>query len=187
MNLVQGRECGDCVACCVTLEIQDPQIAKPADVFCKHCTGHGCAIYDTRPPVCRDWYCLWRRDKNLPDNLRPDQCGVIFSIDGDAQARTIFESLFIVARSMENDRSVFNAPAVNAALKILVQDGTGVMPIFLSWELGTKVQFYPSGPFADAIERPHTTPYSTFVIQALGWRARYRELLQSLGMVPNFL
>ena len=111
---------------------------------------------------------------------------MIFSIDGDAQARTIFESFFIVARSMENDRSVFNAPAVNAALKILVQDGTGVMPIFLSWELGTKVQFYPSGPFADAIANPSTTPYANFVVQALGWRARYRELLHSLGMVPNF-
>jgi hypothetical protein len=184
MNLVQGRECGGCVACCKTLEIHDPQIAKPADTLCKHCSGHGCGIYDTRPPVCRDWYCLWRRDQNLPDHLRPDQCGVIFSIDGEDQPRTIFESFFVVGRSLENDRSVFDAPAVNAALQTFAQYGT---PVFLSWELGTKGLLYPNGPLADAIERPSTTPYGTVVVQALGWRARYGELLRSVGIVPNFL
>ncbi len=184
MNLVQGRECGGCVACCKTLEIQDPQIAKPADTLCKHCTGHGCSIYDTRPPTCRDWYCLWRREQNLPDQLRPDQCGVIFSIDGEDRPRTIFESFFVVGRSLENDRSVFDAPAVNAALQVFAQYGT---PVFLSWELGTKGLLYPNGPLADAIERPSTTPYGTVVVQALGWRARYGELLRRVGIVPNFL
>ena len=183
MNLVQGRECGGCVACCKTLEIQDPQIAKPADTLCKHCTGHGCGIYDTRPPVCRDWYCLWRRDQNLPDQLRPDQCGVIFSIDGEDQPRTIFESFFVVGRSLENDRSVFDAPAVNAALQAFAQYGT---PVFLSWELGTKGLLYPNGPLADAIERPSDHAIRHRRRSSPGLARAIRRIAAQRGHSPEF-
>ena len=186
MKLVQGRECGGCVACCKTLEIRDPQLSKPADVLCVHCTGQGCGIYNARPSVCRNWYCLWRQDGNLPDHMRPDKCGVVFSIESHDPPRTIFENLYIIGWSLDRDRSVFDAPPITAALQWLAQNGMGAVPIFCSWQLGVKGLIYPNGPLAHAIENPTTTPYGSFVFQALGWRARYSQLLRSLGHVPNF-
>ncbi|TKW70576.1 MAG: hypothetical protein DI543_28680, partial [Bradyrhizobium icense] len=82
------------------MEINEPELKKPVDVLCKHCTGHSCSIYDSRPSVCRGWYCVWRVEKDLPDDMRPDKCGVMFSLDGDAQPQTIFDNFFIVGRTL---------------------------------------------------------------------------------------
>ena len=58
---IPARACGDCVACCRVLNIDEPDMVKPADQMCMHCTGKGCGIYDSRPNVCRVWDCAWRR------------------------------------------------------------------------------------------------------------------------------
>lgn len=57
-------------------EIQVPEIAKPAGIPCQHLKG-GCAIYDTRPDVCRHWLCGWRLIPGLPENWRPDLSGIL--------------------------------------------------------------------------------------------------------------
>lgn len=55
------HSCGECVLCCVYPEISDPLIGdKPFGTVCKNCTGNSCAIYTTRPQVCRNFECLWR-------------------------------------------------------------------------------------------------------------------------------
>lgn len=188
MALVQGRECGECIACCKFVEINEPELKKPVDVLCKHCTGHSCSIYDSRPSVCRGCYCVWRVEKDLPDDMRPDKCGVMFSLDGDAQPQTIFDNFFIVGRTLKGgDRAAFDSPAVTAALQILTKSGTGAVPLFGSWQLGAKSLLYPNGPLAHAIQHPTTTPFGHLVVEALGWRARYGQVLRSMGMVPNFL
>jgi hypothetical protein len=74
---VPGRECGACDACCVVFEIQEPSIAKPAGVPCRHLTKQGCAIYEQRPNTCRAWLCGWRLIAGLPENWRPDLCGIL--------------------------------------------------------------------------------------------------------------
>lgn len=76
------RSCGTCVACCVTPRIATAEISKDANTVCTHCTGSGCAIYETRPQVCRDYLCLWRKTAEMDDSWRPDKSGVIlFAID----------------------------------------------------------------------------------------------------------
>jgi hypothetical protein len=75
--LVEGRACGECIACCVEIEIDDPQLSKPAGTACVHCHSRGCAIYDARPAACRTWFCAWRRLADLPEHLRPDRCGLM--------------------------------------------------------------------------------------------------------------
>ena len=75
--LVPGRECGACDACCVVFEIQVPAIAKPAGVPCRHLTKAGCAIYETRPDMCRKWLCGWRLIPGLPQDWRPDLSGIL--------------------------------------------------------------------------------------------------------------
>lgn len=63
------RACGTCTLCCRLPEIE--AMSKPADEWCVHCTGHGCAIYDDRPQLCRDFLCRWMTDPALPDTWRP--------------------------------------------------------------------------------------------------------------------
>lgn len=187
MALVPGRECGDCVACCKSLEIQEPQLTKPAEVLCQHCTGHSCGIYDNRPSVCRGWYCVWRVEKDLSDDMRPDKCGVMFTLDGDRQPQTLFDSFFIIGRTLaEGDRSAFDTPVVAAALQIVTKGGTGAVPVFGSWEYGLKALLYPNGPLVDAILHPATTPFGYLAVEAQGWRARYAQVLHSVGVVPTF-
>jgi hypothetical protein len=74
---VPGRECGACDVCCVVFEIQVPSIAKPAGVPCRHLTKGGCAIYESRPDMCRHWLCGWRLIPGLPENWRPDISGIL--------------------------------------------------------------------------------------------------------------
>lgn len=57
------RSCGSCTLCCRLPEIDE--FAKPPDVACSHCTGSGCAIYDGRPQVCRDFLCRWMTNPGL--------------------------------------------------------------------------------------------------------------------------
>jgi hypothetical protein len=85
-QLVSGRECGRCTVCCKALKIDVPELKKLAAVLCEHCTeGIGCKIYETRPSVCKGWYCGWRRMRYLGDDWRPDRCGVLIDVIGKGQ------------------------------------------------------------------------------------------------------
>jgi hypothetical protein len=71
-----GRDCGDCVACCVDLAIAE--LDKPDGVRCRNlAAGGGCAIYETRPATCRTWFCGWRLLTSFSDAMRPDRSGVM--------------------------------------------------------------------------------------------------------------
>ena len=77
MTLVLSRECGNCTVCCRVLPIRSPGLNKTSHVLCPHCEeGEGCRIYETRPSLCRDYYCGWRMWESLPDDWRPDKSGV---------------------------------------------------------------------------------------------------------------
>jgi hypothetical protein len=168
-RLVPGRECGECVACCKILEIEKPELQKPADVLCKHCVGAGCGIYETRPTVCRTWFCLWRRIDQLPDYLRPDRCGVVFSLDQHDPPRIMFERLYIVARAIDRAEA-FDAGPVRATLDMFAEEGS--LPVWVSFK-GAKRMVYPGPEFADAILRPDQTPRKDLVAKALSWRKGY--------------
>lgn len=76
--LVEGRECGDCTACCVELTIEDPELVKLPGVACEHLLKKGgCNIYDTRPETCKNWYCMWRFMPMLDQSWRPDIKGML--------------------------------------------------------------------------------------------------------------
>jgi hypothetical protein len=77
--------------------------------------------------------------------------------------------------------------AVKAALQVLTKNGTGAVPVFGSWEFGLKRLLYPNDALAHAILNPTTTPFGHLVVEALGWRARYGQVLRSVGVAANFL
>jgi hypothetical protein len=69
------RDCGTCIACCRDLNIDHDGFKKPAGETCPHCTGTGCGIYQTRPGLCRDYFCGWQQLTQLGDDWRPDRSG----------------------------------------------------------------------------------------------------------------
>jgi hypothetical protein len=81
LDLVPGRDCGGCTVCCTAMAIDRPEIQKEAGVTCRHCTAAGCAIYDTRPSLCREYHCGWRQLPILDDSWRPDRSGVFVELE----------------------------------------------------------------------------------------------------------
>jgi hypothetical protein len=84
----EPRSCGECRACCVSLGFQaragESPFDKPAGEPCPHLMppgAGGCRIYEERPPVCRRFQCGWLQAAHLPEALRPDRCGVLFSLN----------------------------------------------------------------------------------------------------------
>lgn len=83
-GLVPGRECGACTVCCSELTIESEILHKVQGVLCVHCTPEaGCGIYHSRPDVCRDWYCQWRRYAWLDESWRPDRSGLLLRATDD--------------------------------------------------------------------------------------------------------
>ena len=80
IGLVPGRQCGECTVCCTVMAIDKPDIQKEAGVTCRHCVS-GCAIYETRPSLCRDYHCGWRQLPILDEDWRPDRSGVYVEVE----------------------------------------------------------------------------------------------------------
>ena len=75
--ILAGRECGDCTICCRVLPISTERFRKTTNELCKHCDeGKGCRIYQSRPGFCRDFYCGWRLNPDVPATWRPDRSGI---------------------------------------------------------------------------------------------------------------
>jgi len=71
--LVEGRSCGACGVCCLVLTVREPDLQKLPGHRCPHSREHdGCAVYATRPRICRGYYCGWRTMKWVRPTLRPD-------------------------------------------------------------------------------------------------------------------
>ena len=83
MDLVAGRECGECSACCVVLNVDTPEFQKFPGKPCTHLCAQGCAIHATRFPVCRAYHCGWRYLPGLADDWRPDKSGVMVDFQSD--------------------------------------------------------------------------------------------------------
>ena len=77
------RSCDECTVCCrgwLNADIHGHKIG--GGVTCQWLTPHGCGIYETRAPVCRDFKCAWLMPGSpFPDHWRPDKIGVIICAD----------------------------------------------------------------------------------------------------------
>ena len=110
---LEMRSCGTCVACCVTPRIATSELTKDPNTACAHCTGSGCGIYDTRPPVCRDYLCLWRQTAEMDDSWRPDRSGVIlFAIPAPPGYATSMGLELMLTEGVDSIRRPWFAPFV---------------------------------------------------------------------------
>ena len=78
-----SRECGSCSYCCTHVAVK--AFDKPVGTPCQHllpiipnepCAG-ACGIYADRPSECKMYRCSWL-EGNLPEELKPDKCGLLF-------------------------------------------------------------------------------------------------------------
>jgi uncharacterized protein len=83
MRSIPGKSCGSCTMCCTALEIIE--FKKPPGTPCGNCQASGgCAIYASRPSVCREFECLWLTERSLAPNMRPDRTRTILMEDDDS-------------------------------------------------------------------------------------------------------
>ncbi|MFP6656312.1 MAG: hypothetical protein VCB25_11850 [Myxococcota bacterium] len=78
-----SRSCGTCSLCCSVLRVDE--LHKRAGDDCVHQLDAdqnpvGCAIYQTRPGICRAYQCLWRQG-GLEEDERPDATGGIVDLE----------------------------------------------------------------------------------------------------------
>ena len=77
------RECGSCSLCCKLMDV--PEV-KPRHDWCPHARPGqgGCAIYQHRPELCREFHCMWLIDEKLPDYWYPAKSKIVISaaVDG---------------------------------------------------------------------------------------------------------
>jgi hypothetical protein len=68
--------------CCKVPPI--PELEKPAGRWCSHAvTGKGCGIYESRPDVCRRFYCQWIVDPRLGPEWKPEKAKFVVFPDRD--------------------------------------------------------------------------------------------------------
>jgi len=102
VELVAGRQCGECTVCCITPHIDTTEFQKAPGVRCPHlCASGGCSIYATRYAACREYHCGWRYLGFLSESWRPDRSGVLIAFtppDELPAGYTTGVSLILVAR-----------------------------------------------------------------------------------------
>lgn len=126
-GLVPSRACGECTVCCRELTIDTPELKKVQGVSCVHCLpGKGCALHPDWPPICRTWFCEWRRLEWLDDSWRPDRSklliratdddvpagfasrvGVVFDVLGPCTILLQPHVIEVIARLMVHGMAVF--------------------------------------------------------------------------------
>jgi hypothetical protein len=82
-KIVPGRSCGDCSMCCKIPRIDE--VEKPQGVWCRHCAPArgGCTIYETRPSVCRDYFCGWLLSSDMGPEWQPSICKMMINFEKD--------------------------------------------------------------------------------------------------------
>ena len=112
--------CGDCNACCDRPSIVDltikPPFQKPRGALCNNWCN-GCTIYKQRPQPCRDFECFWLKinsmGKNFPEELRPDNLGIMVSSDridgvGCIIIDELEEGIFDISNLSQNQSVMLN-------------------------------------------------------------------------------
>jgi hypothetical protein len=171
---IPARACGDCVACCQVLNIDERELVKPADQMCVHCTSQGCGIYESRPQVCRDWDCVWRRIESMPLETRPDHLGVVWTIDRQADPQTPFDRLYFVARAVDEPEALKQGPTTDVAAML----AHGPLPIFACWG-DQRRMIYPRAELAAAILDPEGGYSWPLVEEGRAFMARFEPFARA--------
>jgi len=76
------RSCGDCTACCSWMKGSAYGYEFGGGKSCKFLCETGCGVHKARPKVCEGYFCAWSQEL-LPEEMRPDKCGVLASVENN--------------------------------------------------------------------------------------------------------
>ena len=161
------RACGDCMACCTVLTVDTPDFKKPGGTPCQHLVARGCGIHAQRPPICRTWFCAWRRVAAMPDEARPDRSGLLVSIAFERAPRNCFEGVAIVVRVLPGSDAIANGMAA-AMLDTLCDQ---LVPVWFS-DGSQKMLLHPESAVADLVLSGKPAP-DHLSQEVAAWRAQY--------------
>lgn len=164
---METRSCGDCVACCKILVVDTPEFKKPAGVLCNHCSGTGCAIYETRFPICRSYLCVWRRIEPLDDTLRPDRLGILFQYVEIADSDDILRRKFFAAVPLEPFADYSKTNLETALGQLRLQK----LPIWLTFGDVSRC-VYPEKPIQALLRSGEHSSTPEIQAQLDDWRSR---------------
>ena len=111
------RQCGECGLCCKVVAY--PELDKPRGVWCRHYLPHkGCGIHETRPDVCRRFFCLWITNAEFGEEWQPNKAGffmwedrvqngrrLILEVDGDRPNHWMRQPYLNALRQIADRRS----------------------------------------------------------------------------------
>jgi hypothetical protein len=116
------RSCGSCTLCCKVMAV--PELAKPADQWCRHARkSAGCAIYETRPGICREFRCLWLQGL-LPEECKPERAHAVVTTTTDNQNMVIHEDHGYVGVGRQQLRPVIDAFIADGTHYVVVVCGS---------------------------------------------------------------
>lgn len=120
--------------CCKLPEIKE--LDKPRQKVCQHCTmGVGCKIYESRPEVCRHFYCGYMAYDWIGDEWKPSKCRMVVVSEGENKRFAIH-----VDRDRKgawkkepyySDIKQLSSEGIKNGFQVLVWDGneiTGILP-----------------------------------------------------------
>lgn len=165
--VVDGRTCGDCTVCCTALQVNSPEFAKPAGVPCGHLTATGCGIHAVRPPICRTWFCVWRRVAALPDAVRPDRSGLLISVNFVDTPQNCFEGVSINVRLLPGSTAI----ADGMAAAVLDELCDGLIPVWFS-DGSQKMLMHPDAEIARLVLSGDPPP-ARHRAEVAAWREQY--------------
>lgn len=165
--VLANRDCGDCTACCAVLDVDTPELRKPAGVPCVHLTPGGCGIHAVRPRICRSWFCAWRRVAAMPEEARPDRSGLLASVSFSRVPRNCFEGVSISVRVLPGSDAIGNGMAA-AVLDSLCD---GLIPVWFS-DGTDKMLMHPDRDVAALVLSGAPAP-AALAAEVGAWRERY--------------
>ena len=94
------RECGDCTACCTWLQGTAYGYEFGGGKSCKFLCETGCDVHKARPKVCEGYFCAWSQEL-LPEEMRPDKCGDLASVENNENGQYI--KLTLIGKYINKD------------------------------------------------------------------------------------
>lgn len=165
--VLANRDCDECTACCTALTVDTAEFSKPAGTPCVHLGLKGCGIHAVRPTICRTWFCAWRRLAALPDNARPDRCGLLVSLNFVREARNPLEGLSI------NVRKLAGSDAIESGMARTVLDALCTQLVAVWFSDGEKkMLMHPADDVARLVLSGDPAP-AHLAREVAAWRDRY--------------
>lgn len=165
--VLPDRACGGCTVCCTELEVDTPDLRKPAGRPCRHLTTDGCGIHAVRPEICRTWFCAWRRVAAMPEEARPDRSRLLVSLSFVRAPRNCLEGVSISVRALPGSRAIENGMAA----RVLDALCDGLVPVWFG-DGSRKMLMHPENEVAQHVIAG-TSPPAHLREEVAAWRDRY--------------